>query len=171
MLIGEKMMKYQALFLDIDGTVLKPDHTYSDSTKLAIQQVQQKGIEVFLATGRPLHEIDVLAHELGVKSFIGYNGAYAIYQGEVIVNETMDESVVEEYIDISKAHQHEIVFYSNEKNYFTSLDNSIVEHFIKSFQLQYNEVYTDAVVKNILGITIMNLEENQPHLYEVNDNI
>src|SRR5690625_2352765 len=164
-------MDYHALFLDIDGIILKPDHTYSNITKSVIKQVQQKGIEVFLATGRPIHEIYNLAHELGIDSFIGYNGAYASYQDRVILNETIDRNIIEQYLNISKENKHEIVFYSNDTNYFTSLDHPFVKHFIKTFELTYNEIFTEDVSDSILGITVMNLDENQPRLYELNDNV
>lgn len=78
------MTNYKILFLDIDGTLLRPDDTIEDSSKKAIAEVKKKGIEVFLATGRPLHEISHIAEELNIESFIGYNGAYAIHKGEDI---------------------------------------------------------------------------------------
>lgn len=88
------MTKYKVLFLDIDGTLVTPDNKVEESSKKAIAEVQAKGIEVFLATGRPLHEIDNLASELNIQSFIGYNGAYAIYKGEDIFQEPLEKSLV-----------------------------------------------------------------------------
>ena len=96
------MTDYKVLFLDIDGTILKPDSTIDQSTKDAISQMQQKGVEVFLATGRPLHEIADLAEELNVHSFIGYNGALAIYEEQTIVNEPMKGSTIEQFLEIAK---------------------------------------------------------------------
>ena len=34
-------MEYKLLFLDIDGTILMPDHTYSQSTKDSIITVKK----------------------------------------------------------------------------------------------------------------------------------
>lgn len=164
-------MTYKSLFLDIDGTILKPDHTYTSSTKNAIDQVQAQGIKVFLATGRPLHELDELAKQLDVHSFIGYNGAYATYDDKTFFNEPMKKEVVDQYIEISKKNGHEIVFYTSEKNYFTSLDQPSVQNFINIFELQFNELYTDKVSEEILGITVMNLEPNEATLYELEENI
>lgn len=90
-------MSFKALFLDIDGTILRPDHSYSEKTKDAIQQLKNKGIEVFLATGRPIHEIKELATSLNIDSFIGYNGALAIYNNETVVDETMSEELVKKW--------------------------------------------------------------------------
>ena len=51
------MGHYKILFLDIDGTILRPDDTIEDSTKTAINEMKKQNIEVVLATGRPIHEI------------------------------------------------------------------------------------------------------------------
>src|SRR5690625_1093431 len=116
-------MNYKILFLDIDGTILKPDHTYTASTKDAIAQLKEQDIEVFLATGRPLHEVEDLAAELQIQSFIGYNGAYAVHQNETIVNEPMDTSVMKEFLNIAEEKGHQLVCYTSQKNYFTSLSD------------------------------------------------
>src|SRR5699024_8027336 len=128
----EHTMTYNILFLDIDGTILKPDHTYTASTKDAISQLQNQGIEVFLATGRPLHEINDLAEELNVHSLIGLNGALAIYQGKTIVDEPMDSYTVKQFLEIAESNGHEMVLYTSEKNYFTSLDKPFVYKLIET---------------------------------------
>lgn len=159
-------MTYKALFLDIDGTILKPDHTYTALTKNAINQVKSQGIEVFLATGRPIHEISELAAELSIDSFIGYNGAYAIYQKETIVDEPIDAAIIEKFVEIAKENNHEFVMYTNGNNYFSNLDSPIVKIFSEAFQMEYNEAYTPAINHQILGVTVMNVEPSQPSLYE-----
>ncbi|MGY0691422.1 HAD family hydrolase [Virgibacillus sp. FSP13] len=164
-------MTYNVLFLDIDGTILKPDHTYSASTKEAISQAKAKGIEVFLATGRPLHEIADLAKELGVNSFIGYNGAYAIYQNETILDEPMNTNTVEQFLEIAEKNGHEIVLYTNGKNYFTSLESPEVNNFIETFQMKKNERFTNAIVDRVLGATIMKLDPSQASFYEIEADI
>ncbi|AXI10121.1 Cof-type HAD-IIB family hydrolase [Oceanobacillus zhaokaii] len=159
-------MVYKALFLDIDGTILKPDHTYTESTKDAIRQVKDQGVEVFLATGRPIHEISELAAELTIDSFIGYNGAYALYQKETIVDEPIDAAVIDKFVEIAKENNHEFVMYTNGGNYFSNLDSPIVKLFTEAFQMEHNETYTRAVNHQILGVTVMNVEASQPSLYE-----
>lgn len=164
-------MNYKSVFLDIDGTILKPDHTFAPSTKEAIDQVQAQGIKVFLATGRPLHELDELAKRLNVHSFIGYNGAYATYDDKTFLNEPMNKETIDQYIEISQKNDHEIIFYTCDKNYFTSLDHPVVRKFIETFELQFNELYTDEISENILGITVMNLKPEDAALYELEENI
>ncbi|MFC3039594.1 HAD family hydrolase [Virgibacillus xinjiangensis] len=164
-------MTYKALFLDIDGTILKPDHTYTDSTKTAISQAKEKGVEVFIATGRPLHEIEGLAEELDVDSLIGYNGAYAVYQDETIVDEPISSETVRRFLNIAEENGHELVLYTNGCNYFTSLDHPFVQQFNDIFQLKKNEVFTDDVIDQIIGITILNISPEKARLYEIEENI
>ncbi|MEC5423013.1 HAD family hydrolase [Virgibacillus sp. C22-A2] len=164
-------MTYKILFLDIDGTILKPDHTYTESTKDAISQLKEQDIEVFLATGRPLHEVKDLAKELDVDSLIGYNGAFAIYQNETIINEPMDAGTVRKFLDIARENKHEMVCYTTEKNYFTSLSNPVVKHFIDTFDLKYNEVFSQDIIENILGATLMNLDPSESSLYKIEANL
>ena len=45
------MSHYKVLFLDIDGTTIKPDDTIEESTKLAVSKVQGQGVEVFWQLG------------------------------------------------------------------------------------------------------------------------
>jgi Cof subfamily protein (haloacid dehalogenase superfamily) len=159
------MNNYKVLFLDIDGTLVRPDDTIEDSTKEAISQVQANGMEVFLATGRPLHELDELAKELNIHSFIGYNGAYAIYKGEDIYQKPMKSSTVKNFLEIAKDNQHEMVLYTNSKNVFTNLEPEIITEFMDKFHLHKNESYSPSINSAVLGITLINLKKEDPALY------
>lgn len=43
-------MTTQAVFLDMDGTILNEDNRVTNHTNDVIQEVRQKGIKVFIAT-------------------------------------------------------------------------------------------------------------------------
>ncbi|RBW69734.1 HAD family hydrolase [Bacillus taeanensis] len=163
------MTNYKILFLDIDGTTLTPDDTIEESTKKAVAEVKQKGVEVFLATGRPLHEIAEIAEELSIESFIGYNGAYAIHKGEDIFKTPMNASTVGKFVETANQNNHEFVLYTHEKNIFSNIESDIVEKFIKAFHMRKNDRFSEDVLHQILGITLMNLAENEPALYEKED--
>ncbi|HLR62015.1 MAG TPA: HAD family hydrolase [Lentibacillus sp.] len=164
-------MAYKILFLDIDGTILKPDHTFSDITKQAISSVKKQGIEVFLATGRPLHEISELAEELDVHSFIAYNGAFAIHQGKTIVNEPIPLNNIEKFIDIAARNDHELIMYTREKNYITNLDRPFISQFIDIFDLKMNAAFTPDIMDKILGATVLNVTPEKARLYEIESNL
>lgn len=161
------MTKYKALFMDIDGTILKADHTYHPLTKQAILQAKDLGMEVFLATGRPIHEIYNLAEELQVDSLIGYNGGQAIHKGQILVQVTFPPSIVWEFIEIANQYGHDIVFYTDKKNYFTSFDNPTTKRFIELIQLKQNKLFHQDVADQILGGTLIGVPEEHVELYQV----
>jgi Cof subfamily protein (haloacid dehalogenase superfamily) len=161
------MTKYKILFLDIDGTTVTPDNTIQESTKDAIKQVQEKGLEVFLATGRPLHEIHEIAEELNIQSFIGYNGAYATYKGKDVLKEYMSPSLIEDYLKTARVHNQEMVMYTSDQNAFTALfEEPSVKAFIHAFHLKKNTMYHEEMKNSILGITLLNVNKDTIPLYE-----
>lgn len=164
-------MDYRAVFLDIDGTILMPDHSYSESTVEAIKQLTAKNIHVFIATGRPLHEIIGLGSELGIENYIGYNGASAIYQGKEIVHEPMDKQIIQQFLELAKSKQHEMVLYTNRQNYFTAMDDPVTKAFIETFQMKENTNDLDMKTAQILGVTLMKLKEEDASDYEITENI
>lgn len=69
-------IKYLAL--DMDGTLLSSDHVILPKTKKALMDAQEKGIQLIIATGRPLKSIHEYAQELKLADYgglvIGSNG-------------------------------------------------------------------------------------------------
>ncbi|QDP39873.1 HAD family hydrolase [Radiobacillus deserti] len=165
------MKTYKTLFLDIDGTVLKPDHTIDPSTVDAVNQVKDKGVEVFLATGRPLHEIAPIANELAIDSFIGYNGALAIYKEQVMVNEPIATNTIHQFLNIAETYGHEMVLYTSKQNTFTTLASPIVQQFIDTFKLQKNTLYSPDYADDILGITLMGVDKKEIPHYQLSDDL
>lgn len=77
----------KALFFDIDGTLVSFNtHKIPTSTIEAIGRVREKGIKVFIATGRP----KVIMNNLGTLEFDGYitmNGAYCFAGKDEVIYE------------------------------------------------------------------------------------
>lgn len=167
----EIRMDYKAIFLDIDGTILMPDHSYSSSTVKAIQQLQNQGLYTFIATGRPLHEIIGLSKELGIENLIGYNGAYAVIEGKEIVNEPFEPGVVKQFMNRVYDQQHEMVLYTNGENYFTSIDDPATQGFITTFDMKINMELVAPRYENILGMTLMKLENDDGEGYNFDERI
>jgi Cof subfamily protein (haloacid dehalogenase superfamily) len=77
---------YKAVFIDMDGTLLKKDHTVSDANKQALHKLQVQGILTVLISARPLHGIlpiskGVVKEDMPVVSL---NGGYIVHNNEVI---------------------------------------------------------------------------------------
>lgn len=84
----------KALFFDIDGTLVSfKTHTIPSSTVDAINQVKEKGIKVFISTGRPKAIINNLG-SLTFDGFITMNGAYCFVGDDVIYKSSIPEEDV-----------------------------------------------------------------------------
>ena len=68
------------LVLDIDGTIIKKDFTYSQALKDTLLQLQEDGVKVVIATGRMHHGAVPLIKELGL------NTPAVSYQGGMVRN-------------------------------------------------------------------------------------
>lgn len=70
-------MSYQLLVLDIDGTVTNSEKQVTPKTKEAILHLQEQGVHVVLASGRPPEGIYPIAQELGFDQYGGYVIAFS----------------------------------------------------------------------------------------------
>ncbi|AMC93618.1 HAD family hydrolase [Erysipelothrix larvae] len=73
------MKDIKAIVLDVDGTLMTSTKTISDKTRNALIKVQEQGVKVILASGRPTPGMTGLAHTLNMDQhhgfLISYNGA------------------------------------------------------------------------------------------------
>lgn len=83
-------MKYRLLVLDVDGTLLNGDREISKRTLAALLKVQQMGVRIVLASGRPTYGLLPLAKTLELGNYGGfilsYNGCQIIsaQNGEIV---------------------------------------------------------------------------------------
>ena len=70
-----KMVK--AIFFDIDGTLVSfQTHTVPESTREALRLLREKGIKVFIATGRPKTLMMDAVGDLDFDGYVTLNGAH-----------------------------------------------------------------------------------------------
>ena len=50
-------MKYKALALDLDGTLINSEKKLSTKNKKAVMEAAERGVHIILASGRPLFGI------------------------------------------------------------------------------------------------------------------
>ncbi|TKD69983.1 HAD family hydrolase [Pseudalkalibacillus hwajinpoensis] len=101
--------KPKAIFLDMDGTILNHYNKVSRLTKQIIDELRDKGIYVFIATGRAVDEINELVPAgFQVDGIISSNGM-AGYDGEkVIFEHSLALELVEKIIE--KAREHKVYY-------------------------------------------------------------
>ena len=94
---------YKLIAIDLDGTLLNSYGEVTKENKQAIQNAISNGIEVVLASGRPIASVKNLANELNANHYIICgNGAimYDMQNEEIIYNKFLDKSKVLQIIKI-----------------------------------------------------------------------
>ncbi|MEM8266457.1 HAD-IIB family hydrolase, partial [Morganella morganii] len=81
--------------IDMDGTLLDPQHQITPAVKQAIAAARRKGVHVVLATGRPYVGVQDYLRQLDIQGpgdfCITYNGALVLRaaDGACILQETL----------------------------------------------------------------------------------
>jgi Cof subfamily protein (haloacid dehalogenase superfamily) len=84
---------YKAVFLDMDGTLLRSDHSVSDPTRQTIRSLVQKGIPVILVSARPLNAILPTFRSLELPTgapIVTLNGSYIVENEQPVFQATVD---------------------------------------------------------------------------------
>lgn len=89
-------MKYKLLVLDVDGTLVNNAREISKRTLAALLKVQQMGIRIVLASGRPTYGLLPLAKTLELGN---YGGFIVSYNGCQIINAQNGEILFERRIN------------------------------------------------------------------------
>lgn len=159
-------VKYETIFLDIDGTILRSDHSMESSTKYAIEEAKQKGLNIVLATGRPYHEIGWLLKELKIDSVIAYNGSFIIHLGSIIQKQPIPKDDLQKVINRAEKLQNEIVMYTDSKTYVTNETSLLVNDFLNTFQLNNDGKYTEEILEHVLGLCVITTNESDHRYYD-----
>jgi Cof subfamily protein (haloacid dehalogenase superfamily) len=103
-----------AIFLDIDGTILRSDHSLSKRVMTAIHRLSDTGTLVCLATGRSWEALKPLYDTLELAGpTVCYNGAMIVEgpEGRVAFEQDMNEEVARTVIAEARARMLELVAY------------------------------------------------------------
>lgn len=121
---------YKLVAVDLDGTMLNQYGVVTENTKNIIKKVQEKGVEVVIASGRPIDSIKTIAKEINSQNyFISGNGAilYDIKKDEIIYENILKKSKI---LDIIKICEENSIYY-----------NIYTEKEIIAKTLNYNVLY------------------------------
>lgn len=111
----------KAVFFDIDGTLVSfKTHSVPDSTWLAIARLRERGIKVFIATGRLMKHVSIV-EDIEVDGYITVNGGYCITaSGEVIYERYFPRNIVERVISLSEQYGFNLNVMTHENMYVNS---------------------------------------------------
>lgn len=123
-------MAHQIVFFDIDGTLLNTDHIIPQTTVDAVERLKQNGVRVAIATGRSPYHLMPIAEQLGIDTFVGFNGSYVKSGDQIIHHTPIETETLAKLEQMARDHSHPMVFLGADNCYANSSDHP---HIIESF--------------------------------------
>ncbi|WP_026105202.1 Cof-type HAD-IIB family hydrolase [Halalkalibacterium ligniniphilum] len=107
-------MTRKLIFFDIDGTLLNHDKELPISTKQAIQTLKERGHYVAIATGRAPFLFGSLREDLGIETYVSFNGQYVVAEKEIIFKNSLHKETLKVFTEFALRHDHPIVYMDHE---------------------------------------------------------
>ena len=171
-------MKYKLLVLDLDGTLTNKQKKITPHTKETLLKIQELGVKIVLASGRPTYGIAPLAEQLELQKYEGYILAYN--GGEIIDWKTkelmyknlLDHDVLPYLYECAKKNDFAIVTYDGEYVLTEKPDDEYVlkEALLNVMKIKKVDNFLDAVKHPIAKCLIVGeptrLAELEKEMYE-----
>lgn len=122
-------MRYKAIFIDLDGTLLRSNGTISVDTVKSIKVAQEQGIHIVINSARILAEIKSILERAGISSSIVSNdGAYVrdILSGKVVSRISIKQSILERLVELSYDKNVCLSFATPERIYYSKKISEII---------------------------------------------
>ena len=143
---------YKLVVIDLDGTMLNSYGVVTNETKIAIKKIEEHGIEVVIASGRPIDSIKEIAKEIESQNyFIAGNGAiiYDIKNDEIIYEKTLSKEKVLEIIKICEDNSISYNIYTENEILATSLKYNVLYYHKENLKKEESKKTKINLVKNM----------------------
>lgn len=122
---------------DIDGTIFKPDYTFSESLRNCIKELVKNGVKVVLVTGRMHSVAQCIADDLGLDTpVVSFQGGMIVQNGNIMYEKNLPSQVVGEIINWAKERNAQLNFY-REGIMYVEDENSAVKRYSKDPYTKY----------------------------------
>jgi len=111
------MKKFEAIVLDLDGTLLNSERKILDRTKNILKKFAENGTKIIIATGRTYTSLREYKFMLDVDTpIICFNGAKVVdgRSEKTLFEYPLEENEVKELINLSREHKIHLNLYQNE---------------------------------------------------------
>ena len=119
----------KAIFFDIDGTLISNRYPrMKKETIQALQQLRQQGILLFIASGRHTMEIQELQldNDFHFDGYLLLNGGYCFNDNEVIYENVIDISDVQEICQVVKQYHLPVLFIEKDDMYVNFVNEKVI---------------------------------------------
>ena len=143
---------YKLVAIDLDGTMLDSYGRVTENTKNTIKKVEEQGVEVVIASGRPIDSIKTIAKEIESKNyFIAGNGAivYDVKKDEIIYEKTMSKEKVLEIIKICEENSISYNVYTEQEILATSLKYNVLYYHKENLKKEESKRTKINIVNNM----------------------
>lgn len=154
---------YKLVAIDLDGTMLNSYGMVTERTKKAINESMNKGVEVIIASGRPIDSIKTIAKEINSKNyFIAGNGAliYDIKNDEVIYDKYLKKQKILEIIKICEENSISYNVYTDKTILATALKYNVLYYHKENLKKQEAKKTNISIVKDMYEY-VKNMEEEK----------
>ena len=150
-------MAIKAAFFDIDGTLVSfQTHRIPDSTVKAIEQAKERGVRIFISTGRPaaiITNIDAIRHL--IDGYITFNGARTFIGDEEITLMPIPEQEVRAMIADASRRNYAVVVCGKEDIGIHNHTSIFDEVFVRG--LGVNNIDIHKPIEPLLRRTVLQL--------------
>ena len=143
---------YKLVVIDLDGTLLNRYGEITEKTKEVVTKCINKGIEIVLASGRPIDSIKAIAKELGINGyFIAGNGAlvYDLKKDKIIYENYMKKEKVLEIIKICEENSIAYNVYTDKTILTTSLKFNVLYYYKENLKKEEDKKTNISVLNNV----------------------
>jgi Cof subfamily protein (haloacid dehalogenase superfamily) len=137
------------IFIDLDGTII--DHSTNsipESTKKAINLLQEKGHEIIIASGRAPALFYGIDKTLNIDSYIASNGRIVVYKDELIHSEYIDKKVVDTLVKLVEKEKIDLAFESMTDYVLNTDITGLSSKFSEVYHLKQPEVHYNYHLEN-----------------------
>ena len=113
----------KAIFFDVDGTLVSfKTHQISPAVRQALQALRERGIKLFLSTGRHLAMLDPVRQVFDFDGYVTLSGQYCTAQGQVLRSTPMPPEAVEELVAAARTDAFSCIFLEGEEIYINCIN-------------------------------------------------
>ena len=134
-------MKKQMIFFDIDGTLLNHEKRLPESTKIAINRLQELGHELAIATGRAPFMFKELREELGIHTYVSFNGQYVVHNGKPVHHNPLDREELHRLTHYANSRKNPIIYESNKQLHANMESHPYMDAGIGSLHITEEPIY------------------------------
>lgn len=123
----------KAIFFDVDGTLVSmTTHTIPQSTLDSLHALREKGIKLFIASGRHMAMLDEVREQFAFDGYITVNGQFCLCGEQVVRSNPIPAAGMAEIVQAMEKHGFSGIFMEGEA-FWTHRRDEKVEWFMEMF--------------------------------------